>query len=455
MLYEFLQNFIDEYGMSDNVYEGANPTAEHNPPASAKGNNIAMRLIIEGMKLQPENPTFVEERDAILKADSLLYNAQHACIIWKAFAKRGLGFSAISGTNALGDETEAFDVPYSCDPTQKRISITKSGPGFINNHSLITYQITIKNLYPYPASGIKMYDTLASTLQFKSATGNPTVAGQILLWTVHLNANETKTFTVRAKVNSTSASTVYFKDDQEAGSSNWSADASATAQWTYSTDASQAYSGSHYWHIDDYDVGGSNTSLQLVNPVSVQAGTELVFVHKYSAESGYDGGVVEVSEDGATWTYLPPQKFIQGGYPGIISTANNPYIGTTDEAAFTGATLGYVQSVAELDDYVGKNIYIRFRMTSDVTGGSVANGGWWIDDVYFLSNRTELKNTATAITKVNAPITLNEGTNAYSTTSAFITASSTVNAMAAKRGMLHHQTLKRNYIQIQQEMLRM
>ncbi|MBV9962589.1 MAG: M36 family metallopeptidase, partial [Parafilimonas sp.] len=422
MLYDFLQNFIDEYGMNDNVYEGANPTADHNPPATAKGNNIAMRLIIEGMKLQPTNPTFVDERDAILKADTLLYNAQHACIIWKAFAKRGLGYSAVSGTNALGDETEAFDLPYSCDPTQKRISISKSGPGFIDNHSTIVYTITVKNLYPYPAGGIKMYDTLAPTLQFISATGHPAVSGQMLAWNIHLNANETKVYTVRATVNSPTASAVYFKDDQEAGSSNWTANASATAQWTYSTDASQAYSGSHYWHVDDYDVGGSNTSLQLVNPVHVQSGTELIFVHKYSTENGYDGGVVEVSEDGATWTYLPPEKFEQGGYKGIITTANNPYIGTTDEAAFTGASAGYVQSVAALDDYAGKTIYIRFRMTSDATGGSVANGGWWIDDVYLLSNRTELDNIATAITKANAPLTLNEGTNAYSTTSAFITA---------------------------------
>ena len=70
MLYELLQTFIDEYGMNDNVYEGADPTPAHNPPASAKGNNIATRLVIEAMKLQPINPTFVEERDAILKADT-------------------------------------------------------------------------------------------------------------------------------------------------------------------------------------------------------------------------------------------------------------------------------------------------------------------------------------------------------------------------------------------------
>ncbi len=114
-----LQNFIDQYGMNNNVYEGADPTADHNPPAAAKGNNIAMRLIIEGMKLQPTSPTFVEERDAILKADTLLYNGQHSCLIWKAFAKRGLGYSAISGTNGKGDEVEAFDLPFACDPIAK------------------------------------------------------------------------------------------------------------------------------------------------------------------------------------------------------------------------------------------------------------------------------------------------------------------------------------------------
>jgi hypothetical protein len=52
-----------------------------------------------------------------------------------SFAKRGLGYSAVSGTNGLGDETESFDVPFSCDPTQKRFHIVKTGPGKIQNNS--------------------------------------------------------------------------------------------------------------------------------------------------------------------------------------------------------------------------------------------------------------------------------------------------------------------------------
>src|SRR5207253_2036580 len=75
----------------------------------------------------------------------------------------------------------------------------------------------------------------------------------------------------------------------------------------------------------------------------------------------------------------------------------------------------------KLDDYAGKQVYIRFRMMSDATGGSVDGGGWWLDNVYVMTNRTQLANSATAVTTAGAVITPNEGTNAYSTTLAFIT----------------------------------
>jgi hypothetical protein len=34
----------------------------------------------------------VDGRDAILKADSLLYGGTHSCAIWKAFARRELAW---------------------------------------------------------------------------------------------------------------------------------------------------------------------------------------------------------------------------------------------------------------------------------------------------------------------------------------------------------------------------
>jgi hypothetical protein len=55
------------------------------------GNNLANQLIMDGMKLQPCSPGFVDGRNAILAADQALTGGANQCIIWKAFAKRGLG----------------------------------------------------------------------------------------------------------------------------------------------------------------------------------------------------------------------------------------------------------------------------------------------------------------------------------------------------------------------------
>lgn len=79
------------------------------------GNNVAMQLVTESLKLQPCGPGMIDGRDAILQADQLLYGGEHQCIIWNAFANRGFGFSASQGSSgSRSDQTEAFDLPQSC-----------------------------------------------------------------------------------------------------------------------------------------------------------------------------------------------------------------------------------------------------------------------------------------------------------------------------------------------------
>lgn len=71
-----------------------------------------MKLVLEAMKLQPCNPGFVDARDAILLADSLLNGARHADMIWEVFARRGLGADAIQGeANLLDDGVPGFRLP--------------------------------------------------------------------------------------------------------------------------------------------------------------------------------------------------------------------------------------------------------------------------------------------------------------------------------------------------------
>lgn len=106
MLWEVTWALIDEHGFDTNPY---NFTGDVNQDA---GNIMAMALVIEGLKLQPCSPGFVDGRDAIMAADQAIYGGANECILWDAFAKRGLGFSANQGSSgSRSDGIQAFDTP--------------------------------------------------------------------------------------------------------------------------------------------------------------------------------------------------------------------------------------------------------------------------------------------------------------------------------------------------------
>ena len=76
------------------------------------GNNLTMQLVIDAMKLMGAEPSFLDARDALLTADTILTGGAYQQTIWEVFARRGMGFSADDGGNANALEvTEAFDVP--------------------------------------------------------------------------------------------------------------------------------------------------------------------------------------------------------------------------------------------------------------------------------------------------------------------------------------------------------
>ncbi|MDD5151579.1 MAG: T9SS-dependent M36 family metallopeptidase [Flavobacterium sp.] len=91
-LWDLTWAYIGKYGFSSNIYTGTG------------GNNKVMQLVINAMKMQPCNPSYIEARDAIIAADQAATGGQDYCMIWKVFARRGLGVNASSGDNA-GDKT--------------------------------------------------------------------------------------------------------------------------------------------------------------------------------------------------------------------------------------------------------------------------------------------------------------------------------------------------------------
>lgn len=79
------------------------------------GTTRVLQVVTDGMKLAPANPTFVQERDAILSAASALSFAPEASAdvrdVWEGFRIRGLGFSARVTTASPAVVVEAFDAP--------------------------------------------------------------------------------------------------------------------------------------------------------------------------------------------------------------------------------------------------------------------------------------------------------------------------------------------------------
>ncbi len=75
----------------------------YNVPAALadyKGNVAALKLVNEGLRLQPCSPSFVQARDAILQADQMLFGGRYRCAISRAFTRRGLGALASTGVSS-------------------------------------------------------------------------------------------------------------------------------------------------------------------------------------------------------------------------------------------------------------------------------------------------------------------------------------------------------------------
>jgi extracellular elastinolytic metalloproteinase len=116
-LWDMAWLLMDKYGFEPNVQNGYDP-------ANVRGNTLALKLVMDALKLQPANPSFKQARDAIFAADVALTGGANALEIWTAFARRGMGENfntASSGSTAV---TPDFTVPV-LDPFVT--SVTPSG----------------------------------------------------------------------------------------------------------------------------------------------------------------------------------------------------------------------------------------------------------------------------------------------------------------------------------------
>ncbi|MCB1056309.1 MAG: M36 family metallopeptidase [Acidobacteria bacterium] len=81
--------------------------------AGGAGNQRILSYAIEGMKLGPCLPTFLDARDALLAAATTA-DANDVCPLWNAFAVMGLGTDATSVGPGSTQVTNGFAVPAEC-----------------------------------------------------------------------------------------------------------------------------------------------------------------------------------------------------------------------------------------------------------------------------------------------------------------------------------------------------
>ncbi|MDX3587257.1 M36 family metallopeptidase [Streptomyces europaeiscabiei] len=90
---------------------------------AALGSRLSQSLVTRAMELSPANPSFLDQRNAILQADTVVNGGRSHDRIWKVFAHRGMGYFAAALT---GDDTKP-DEDFSLPPGPDTPVVTLTG----------------------------------------------------------------------------------------------------------------------------------------------------------------------------------------------------------------------------------------------------------------------------------------------------------------------------------------
>jgi subtilisin-like proprotein convertase family protein len=371
-LWDMTWEIIQSAGINPNIYN----------PAGGGGNAIALKLVTEGMRLQPCNPGFIDGRNAILKADTLFFGAQYSCAILRAFARRGMGVGASQGSSAVrGDEVLSFNDGGSA------ISLTQDAP-LVSELQNITYTTRVAALCS-PLTNYTVVDTLPTTVTYVSGGVYNNVNRTVTFNPVNVNVGTPQSYQFTVNVNAgTYFAPVDYLNDPVAGPppaipATWLATSTTANVWSVS--ATQSNTAPNAFFTPNAAIA-SHQILRTANPIALNnfaaSRTILSFWHSFNTEDGWDGGVVEVSTNGGgTWTDLG-SRMISGGYNGALGAA--PTNQLSGRAAFTGNSGGFIKTEVNLSNFNGQNILIRFRFGSD-DNTAPGGGGWFVDDVLIRS----------------------------------------------------------------------
>ncbi|HYH96452.1 myxosortase-dependent M36 family metallopeptidase, partial [Hyalangium sp.] len=374
--------------------------------------------LVLAYQVTPVAPTFIEARDALLAAayalDPTDFRLFHA-----AFARRGAGLRAQGPSRGSLDHvavTEGFSTGKDLELGQAELLESNGScdaDGVLDNKEAGVLRVRVFNTgtetltqttvrvatadagFTFANGGLL---TFPSIPPFASATADLTVSldgpAGIRVATLNLTYEDAgqaipgaRTVPLRVRVNTDDLPSASKSDNVEANISPWSAasdpDLGEYLPWLRYEEEADV----HYFYGVDAPFP---TDIYLITPplqVSPQPFT-FSFSHRYafeydSAPTYYDGGVIELSNNGgATWTDIGAFISAGQGYVGPLASGGQNPLET--RSAFSGVSPGYpawqTTQVNLGTTYAGQVVRIRFRVGTDA---AVASVGWDVDNVSF------------------------------------------------------------------------
>jgi len=373
----------------------------------AVGNRKVLQLVTDGMKLAPLNPTFLQERDAIIAAAQASETGPEAAAdvvdIWAGFAIRGMGFSAqvLSLGSGAGDTrvVEAFDAPNLVQTAAFGLSDTAgNNNGFPEPGETVTLSVPLWNNTGKTAANTSIQLVGGGSASYGSIVNGATVSqpvtfnvpsatpcGSAVTLTFNVNSGLGATSFTRTIIVGVPVTTFTQNFDGVAAPAlpaGWSAVSVAGGVNFVSATANSNSAPNSAFALNPTTVGGGSDLTSPSIPIAAPAAT-LSFRHRFDTEGGWDGGLLEISIGGGAFTDIVAAggRFIQNGYNGAVGGGTNNPIANRN--AWSGNSNGYISTTVQLPAAAaGQNVQFKWRFgADDNTAGSGPSPGWNIDDV--------------------------------------------------------------------------
>ncbi len=187
-------------------------------------------------------------------------------------------------------------------------------------------------------------------------------------------------FPVKIEINHLGSTTYLLNDDCESGIlPGWTPDGPVAPGWDLRANAANSPATSWDFGDGNYGAGPHDYKLEFgpFDLTGAFTSAEWKWFHNYDWEAGWDGGVLDVSADGAAWTRVVSAN----GYDAALGTGYfNPIDGDAGSDAFTGASGGFVEDSVDLTPWLGDGtVWVRYWAgADDFAGGGT---GWNVDDI--------------------------------------------------------------------------